>query len=80
MEDKREKITFEKLKDKFLLYNKDVKDFELITKAYLFAYEKHFGVKRLTNEDYIEHPLNVAYILTGVYADMATIWDRKSVV
>ncbi len=73
MEDKREKITFEKLKDKFLLYNKDVKDIELITKAYLFAYEKHFGVKRLTNEDYIEHPLNVAYILTGVYADMATI-------
>lgn len=73
MTNKKEKITFEKLREKFLAYNKEKVDVEKITKAYLFAYEKHFGVKRLTNEDYIEHPLNVAYILTGVFADMATI-------
>ncbi len=73
MIDKREKITFEKLRDKVLTYNKDDKDIDLITKAYLFAYEKHFGIKRLTNEDYIQHPLSVAYILTGVFADVPTI-------
>ena len=73
MTNKKEKITFEKLREKFLAYNKEKVDVEKITKAYLFAYEKHFGVQRLTNEDYIEHPLNVAYILTGVFADMATI-------
>lgn len=73
MTNKKEKITFEKLREKFLAYNKEKVDVEKITKAYLFAYEKHFGVKRLTNEDYIEHPLNVAYILTGVFADMTTI-------
>ena len=73
MTNKKEKITFEKLREKFLAYNKEKVDVEKITKAYLFAYEKHFGVQRLTNEDYIEHPLNVAYILTGVFADMTTI-------
>ena len=67
------KITFDELREKFLSYNKEKVDIEMITKAYLYAYEKHFGIKRLTNEDYIEHPLNVAYILTGVFADMATI-------
>lgn len=73
MIDKREKITFEKLKNKVLTYNKNKKDIDLIMKAYLFAYEKHFGTKRLTNEDYIDHPLNVAYILTGIFADAPTI-------
>ena len=67
------KITFDELREKFLSYNKEKVEIEMITKAYLYAYEKHFGIKRLTNEDYIEHPLNVAYILTGVFADMATI-------
>ncbi|MFA5603508.1 MAG: bifunctional (p)ppGpp synthetase/guanosine-3',5'-bis(diphosphate) 3'-pyrophosphohydrolase [Bacilli bacterium] len=73
MTDKRKKVTFEELRDKVLTYDRDQDDVELMTKAYLFAYEMHFGVKRLTNEDYIEHPLNVAYILTGIYADIPTI-------
>ncbi|MDD4547554.1 MAG: bifunctional (p)ppGpp synthetase/guanosine-3',5'-bis(diphosphate) 3'-pyrophosphohydrolase [Bacilli bacterium] len=73
MTDKRKKVTFEELRDKVLTYDRDQDDVELMTKAYLFAYEMHFGVKRLTNEDYIEHPLNVAYILTGIFADIPTI-------
>ncbi|MDD2181276.1 MAG: bifunctional (p)ppGpp synthetase/guanosine-3',5'-bis(diphosphate) 3'-pyrophosphohydrolase [Bacilli bacterium] len=73
MNNKREMVTFEKLRDKFLSYSKDEHETEIITKAYLYAYEKHFGVKRLTEEDYVDHPLNVAYILTGIYADNATI-------
>lgn len=44
-----------------------------IKEAYNYAAEKHFGQKRLTGEDYIEHPLNVAYILTDINADYQTI-------
>ncbi|NLM63472.1 MAG: bifunctional (p)ppGpp synthetase/guanosine-3',5'-bis(diphosphate) 3'-pyrophosphohydrolase [Mollicutes bacterium] len=73
MTDKREKVTFDKLREKVLKYNQTKKDLDLIRKAYLFAYEKHFGEKRLTNDDFIEHPLNVAYILTSIFADKATI-------
>jgi len=46
---------------------------ELIKTAYLFASDKHFEQKRLTGEDFIIHPLNVACILTEIYADSATI-------
>ena len=45
----------------------------MIRKAYMLAFEKHFGVKRKSGEDYIIHPLNVAYILTEIYADAKTI-------
>lgn len=66
-------LTFDKLLDTIKEYLNDEKDLNLITKAYRFAYEKHFGVKRLTGEDYIDHPLNVANILTTIKADAATI-------
>ena len=45
----------------------------MISKAYNFASEKHFGQKRLTGDDYIIHPLNVAYILTSIKADADTL-------
>ena len=66
-------LTFDKLLDTLKVYLNDEEDLSLVTKAYRFAYEKHFGVKRLTGEDYIDHPLNVAYILTTIKADAATI-------
>ena len=44
-----------------------------ITRAYKFSYECHFGKKRKSGEDYIIHPLNVAYILTSINADAPTI-------
>ena len=66
-------ITFDELFDKVSTYIKNPKDKKLITKAYLFAYEKHFGQKRHTGEDYIIHPLNVAYILAELNADYQTI-------
>lgn len=66
-------LTFDDLRDKIVTYVKDEKEVNVITKAYLYAFEKHFGQKRLTGEDYINHPLHVAYILTGVYADSMTI-------
>ena len=54
-------------------YISDEEELHIISRAYLFAFEKHFGMKRRTGEDYIVHPLNVAYILAGINADSATI-------
>ncbi len=65
--------TFEKLKEKFETYITSKEDIELIEKAYKYAYDKHFGEKRLTGEDYITHPLSVAYILTSISADASTL-------
>ena len=45
----------------------------LILRAYNFAMEYHEGQKRLSGEDYIIHPLNVAYILADLNMDDATI-------
>ena len=66
-------ITFDELFDKVSTYIKDERDKKSITKAYLYAFEKHFGQKRRTGEDYIVHPLNVAYILAELNADYQTI-------
>ena len=63
--------TFEDLKPKLSYF--DIKDQELIEKAYEFANERHFGQLRKTGEEYIIHPLNVAAILTEIYADAQTI-------
>lgn len=46
---------------------------EVIKKAYNFAVNVHKDKKRLTGEDYITHPLNVAYILTNLNVDYITI-------
>src|SRR5574344_87357 len=51
----------------------DESDIAKVKEAYEYASEKHFGQKRRSGEDYINHPLNVAYILTDVFADVATI-------
>ena len=66
-------LTFLDLKKKVSTYIKDKKQLDLITKAYEFAFLEHYGVKRASGEDYITHPLNVAYILTEINADSATI-------
>ena len=65
--------TFEMLEEKVKTYITSESELELIKKAYNYAYDKHFGEKRLTGEDYITHPLNVAYILTSINADASTI-------
>lgn len=61
--------TIEDLIDKFKSYNNDKKDLKLINDAFDYAYKKHFGVKRITGDDYITHPLSVAIILTDINAD-----------
>ena len=44
-----------------------------IKKAYEYAKELHKGQYRQSGEEYITHPLNVAYILALMHADSDTI-------
>ncbi|MCR5030834.1 MAG: bifunctional (p)ppGpp synthetase/guanosine-3',5'-bis(diphosphate) 3'-pyrophosphohydrolase [Selenomonadaceae bacterium] len=46
---------------------------ELISKAYELAKEAHEGQMRASGEEYIIHPLNVAYILSDMHLDEAAI-------
>ena len=48
-------------------------DLELIEEVYRFAEDLHKGQFRKSGEPYILHPMNVALILTSVYADYETI-------
>ena len=66
-------ITFDELYEKVRTYITNEKELKKLSSAYLFAYEKHFGQKRLSGEEYIIHPLNVAYILSEINADSATL-------
>lgn len=54
-------------------YNSNKEEIKLIKKAYSYAEELHKGQKRQSGEDYISHPLNVAYILAEMHADRDTI-------
>lgn len=71
MEKLNETITIEALKKRILSYTK--KDWGIILKAYNYAKKYHHGQKRESGEDYIIHPLTVAYILSGMHADAETI-------
>ena len=66
-------ITFEQFFDAVRLYIDDEKELEVVKKAYEFAKITHTGEKRRTGEDYITHPLNVAYILTKIHSDYETL-------
>ncbi len=46
---------------------------DLIVRAYELAREAHEGQKRASGEEYIIHPLNVAYILSDIHLDEAAI-------
>jgi len=59
---------FNKIKNNFT-----TSETEEIRKAYEFACQKHQGRTRLTGEEYISHPLNVALILSDLNVDATTI-------
>ena len=58
---------------KKLKSNKRRYNTNLILKAYKYAEAHHKGQKRVSGEDYIIHPLAVAYILADLQLDDATI-------
>lgn len=56
-----------------LIRNYNPEEEEIIKKAYEYAKEMHKGQVRQSGEDYIIHPLNVAYILAEMHADKDTV-------
>ena len=73
MKQKEEAYTLDDLIAKAKTYIKNNDDIELIKNAYAFASKAHAGQLRLTGDDYMLHPLNVALILTEIYADSQTL-------
>lgn len=69
----KDTITFDEVLEKVKAYIEDEEKIKVIQKAYLFALEKHEGQFRKSGEPYITHPLNVAQILTTIYADYETL-------
>jgi len=66
-------LTYETLLIELKKYITDDKALALIEKAYNKTLKLHHDEKRLTGEDYIVHPLNVALILSTIGADYETI-------
>lgn len=64
--------TIDDLVEKTKKYLKE-DDVDGIRRAYFFAEKAHQGQFRKSGEPYISHPLNVAMILTEIYADGSTI-------
>lgn len=66
-------ITYEDLMNNVRGYIEEDKSLEIISKAFECAKELHKGQKRQSGEDYIVHPLSVAFILSEMKADSDTI-------
>ena len=64
-------ITIDDLLNMVKQYNYE--ELAVVKKAYEYAKDLHQGQKRQSGEDYITHPLNVAYILAEMKADKDTI-------
>jgi len=65
-------MQFATLKKKIKTYDPNI-DLTLLEKAYEFAKKYHKGQKRASGEKYIQHPLNVAYILAEHKLDITSM-------
>lgn len=65
-------VTIEDVLQEVKTHNKKA-DLKLIKKAYNYAYSHHGDQKRRSGEPYIIHPIQVAYILSSLGLDDATI-------
>ena len=68
-----EKVTFEKLITNVKTYLKEEKNINFITKAYNIALKMHEGQMRKSGDPYVQHPLEVAYLLSTLQAGPQTI-------
>ena len=67
------KVTYEDLMNNVRGYIEDEKSLRKIFRAFECARKLHEGQKRQSGEDYIVHPLSVAFILSEMKADSDTI-------
>ncbi|MBR5996069.1 MAG: bifunctional (p)ppGpp synthetase/guanosine-3',5'-bis(diphosphate) 3'-pyrophosphohydrolase [Eubacteriaceae bacterium] len=67
-----EKKKIDEIIDTVKMYHPDT-DCSVIQKAYLFAKEAHDGQKRLSGEDFINHPIEIARILSNLQLDETTV-------
>lgn len=65
--------TFDDVKNIYYLYIKNPEDREMILNAYLLAKSKHENQFRRSGEPYIQHPIEVAYIIAKLQGGPATI-------
>ena len=65
--------TFQDVKDVFYPYITNPKDRQMVEEAYNLASFKHAGVTRKSGEPYIQHPIEVAYILATLQGGPATL-------
>ena len=65
------KVVIEDLINLVRIYNPDA--VEMVRRAYEYANELHKGQYRQSGEEYITHPVNVAYILAERHADCDTL-------
>lgn len=71
--DFKEINSIDELLDVVKSYIKEKSELDTIRKAYYYAKEVHKNDIRKSKEEYMHHPLNVAYILTDLYADSDTL-------
>ena len=69
MKNKKDTITFKKLEPRL----KKRENYEEIKRAYEYAFNEHKGMKRLSGDDFITHPLEVTKILMDLNVDDTTI-------
>jgi GTP pyrophosphokinase len=65
-------LRFNDILERLTSYNPN-SDIELLKKAYVFSAKVHLGQVRLSGEPYLNHPLEVAGILTQLRLDVASV-------
>ena len=70
-------LRFNDILERLTTYNPNA-DTELLKKAYVFSAKVHLGQVRLSGEPYLNHPLEVAGILTQLKLDVAKCGHRTS--
>ena len=65
-------LRFNDILERLTSYNPNA-DTDLLRKAYVFSAKVHLGQVRLSGEPYLNHPLEVAGILTQLKLDVASV-------
>src|SRR5512139_3059051 len=65
-------LRFNDIFERLMAYNPNA-DIDLLKKAYVFSAKVHSGQARLSGEPYLNHPLEVAGILTQLKLDVASV-------